>query len=451
MTLCKKIMEIYTVGGFNEVGRNMTAVKVNNEVIILDMGLYLPKIVDFEEEGGERKDLDSEALAKIGAIPNDRILESVKDNVKAIVIGHGHLDHVGASPYLANKYNAPIIGTPYTIQILKRSLEDDGITLNNHLEVVEPNSSCKVGDIEIELVHITHSIPQSTMVVLHTKEGAVVYANDFKFDNHPVLGKEPNYARLKQIGEKGVKALIVECLYAHEQRKTPSEHLAKEMLRDVLFDIKDNNNGIFITTFASHIARLSSIIEYGKKIGRNVVFLGRSLAKYVSAAEEVGIVNFSKDVEIVGYKRKVKKRLKEINKKGRQNYLIVCTGNQAEPGSILNELAADNLTLKLRPDDNVIFSSRTIPVAINIRNRERLEGILKKKKVRIFTGIHSSGHAFREDLRELINMLKPEHIFPSHGPEELQKNLADLAKEMGYSLGKNVHLSKNGEKYDIKN
>ncbi len=448
MRLCEKIMEIYTVGGFSEVGRNMTAVKVGDDAVILDMGIYLPKIIDFEEEGGERNLLDADTLIKIGAIPNDRVLEPIKDKVRAIVIGHCHLDHLAAVPFLANKYSAPVIGTPYTIQILKNELKE-GLKINNPLEVVESNSSYKAGDIEIELIHITHSTPQSTMIALHTKEGIIVYANDFKFDNYPVLEKEPNYHRLKQLGEKGVKALIVESLYAHEHRKTPSEKVAKEMLKEVLLDTKNKNNGVFITTFASHIARLDSIVEYGKKMGRKIVFLGRSLDKYTKSAEDVGLVNFS-NVDIVGYKRKVKKKLKVIDKKGRENYLVVCTGNQAEPRSILNELANDSLPLKFREGDNVIFSSRTIPVPINIRNREKLESTLKKKKVRIFKEIHVSGHASREDFRDLIDMLKPEHIFPSHGPEELQKNLADLAKEMGYSLGKNVHLSKNGERFEIK-
>src|SRR3989344_7631224 len=144
-------MEIYTVGGYSEVGKNMTIVKVNNEAIILDMGLLVQKLVNFEEEGGDRKNLTTQGLIKLGAIPNDNII-NFKDKVKAIVLGHGHLDHLGATQYLAPKYNAPIIGTPYTCEVLKTMLRDDKTTIKNEIKTVNPNSKIKIGNIEIELI-----------------------------------------------------------------------------------------------------------------------------------------------------------------------------------------------------------------------------------------------------------------------------------------------------------
>ncbi|MEM4245343.1 MAG: ribonuclease J, partial [Candidatus Nanoarchaeia archaeon] len=217
-------MEICTVGGYAEVGKNMTAVKVGDDVVVIDMGFFLPKLIDFEEEGGDRKTITSDVLMKMGAIPNDKVVDSWKKLTKAIVLSHCHLDHIGAAPYLANGYNCPVIGTPYTVEVLRNMIKEDELHMRNEIKPLNPNSSFKVSkNMEVELINMTHSTPQTAMIAVHTKEGVILYANDFKFDNHPVIGKKPNMKRLKQIGQKGVKALVVDSLYAADERKTPSE------------------------------------------------------------------------------------------------------------------------------------------------------------------------------------------------------------------------------------
>ncbi len=443
-------MDICTVGGYAEVGKNMTVVKVDNDAVVIDMGFFLPKLIDFEEEGGDRKTTTSESLIKIGAIPNDKIIDSWRKDVKVIALGHCHLDHIGATPFLAHKYNCPIIGTPYTVEVLRNMVKEDNLMMKNEVKPLNPNSSLRVSkNVGIELINMTHSTPQTAMIAVHTKEGIILYANDFKFDNHPVVGKKPNIKRLRQLGDEGVKALIVDSTYASDERKTPSEKVAREMLKDVMLGTSNENNAVIATTFASHIARLKSIYDFGVELDRKVVFLGRSMMKYILAAEKLNLVKFQK-AQVVGYANKVKKKLKEIEREGRSNYLIVCTGSQGEPGSVLSRMTTNQLPFEFITDDHVIFSCKTIPAPINQANRAVLEGRLKKRKVRIFTDIHVSGHAGREDIRDLINMVKPQHIIPAHGSLSMLTALGDLAVEMDYQLGKTVHIMGNGQVLNIR-
>ncbi|MBI2670522.1 RNase J family beta-CASP ribonuclease [Candidatus Woesearchaeota archaeon] len=439
-------VEFFAIGGFNEVGKNMAAVKIDEEVIILDMGLYIPRLLDIEEENKVKEFLTRERLIKLGAVPDDSLLDQYKNNVKAILIGHCHLDHSGAAPYLASRYNCPIFGSPFTIEVLKNTLKDNHLKLNNQLRVINPGSGFRISkDISAEFINITHSTLQTVVVAIHTKHGIIVYANDFKLDNHPVLGKKPDYDRLRELGQtKKVIALICDALYAGDEKKTPSEKVAREMLSDVLLGIDNKGHAVIVTTFASHIARLKSIVDLGLELNRKVVFMGRSLKKYVSAAEHLNLVNFKGKIKLFAYRNQIKKALK-IVEKNRGKYLVVCTGNQGEPNSALVRIANGEYMFKFIPEDQVIFSSRTIPVKENLENRAKLESNLKNKKVRIFKEIHVSGHAAKEDLRDFIDMIRPKHIIPIQGTLDILNNLANLAEEMGYKKSENVHLLKDSD------
>jgi ribonuclease J len=242
----------------------------------------------------------------------------------------------------------------------------------------------------------------------------------------------------------GIKALIIDALYAPKEIKTPSEKIARNLLEGVLFTTDNRKSGMVITTFSSHIARLKSIVEFGRKLGRKVILLGRSLNKYATAAERIGQLPFKGKAKIFSYKRQVASILKKVNK-NRADYLVVCTGHQGEPGSILDRLSRNDLPFRFKGDNHVIFASRTIPSHITEENRMFLEKRLKRANVRIFDNVHVSGHAGREDLRDLIRLTNPENVIPAHG--DLKKLLAgvELAKEMGYKLNKDVHLMKDGK------
>ena len=443
-------MKIYSVGGYNEVGKNMTVIDLGEDVIIFDCGLFLPPIVELEEAD---KVYSEKRLRSIGAVPSDDILDSLglRDKVRAILPSHAHLDHIGALPFLSYRYNADIIGTPFTIEVLKTLLNDEKVELKNKLRVVQPNSFCYVQGknkkYQVDFINITHSTIQTSMIALHTDEGVVLYANDFKFDNNPILGKKPNYDKLKEIAKEGVKVMIVDSLYSGDERKTASEKVARALLEEVMLTTNNDNAGLVVTTFSSHIARLKSIVEFGQELNRKIVFFGRSLNKYVGAATRIDMCPFRNDIEIASYKNQIEKKLKNITSH-REQYLVVCTGHQGEPGSILDRLSKNKLPFQFRSQDHVLFSSSVIPTKINIENREKLDAKLKKSGVRLFNNLHVSGHAGREDLRDFINMINPEHIIPAHGSHDKIAPMAELAKELGYK-DKDIHLLNDKQRLDL--
>ena len=442
-------MEIYTVGGFNEVGKNMTVVHTGDDAIMFDAGIYLPAVIELQEQEAQQETYSEKKLRNIGALPDDLILDKLglRNKIRAILLGHAHLDHIGAIPYIGYRYNAPVVGTPFTAGVLKRIMKDDKIRIPNQIKTINPNSSFIVKgkrNYKAEFINITHSTIQTSMMALHTPEGIVLYANDFKLDKTPVLGLPPNYEELKRISKQGVKALVVDSLYSGLDAKTPSEKIARALVEEVLMTVKNEKSAIFVATFSSHIARLKSIVDFGKKLNRNIYVIGRSMNKYISAAKDAHMCPFYKDVFIGSYKRQVEAILKKVSK-NRESSLVICTGHQGEPGSILDRLARKKLPFEFRPNDNIIFSSKTIPTPGNIANKGNMDKRLKKLGVRLFDNVHVSGHGGKEDLRDLISIVNPENIIPAHGSTQQLIPMIELAKEMGYRVGKEVHLMQDGQ------
>tara|TARA_Y100000310_G_C20673037_1_gene811335 strand:- start:706 stop:1992 length:1287 start_codon:yes stop_codon:yes gene_type:complete len=422
----------------------MTAIDLGEDVILLDGGFHLPAIVALQES---ERVYSEKKFRSIGAIPDDLILDKLglRDKVRAIIPSHAHLDHIGALPYIANRYNAPIVATPFTIEVIRSLLRDEKIYLKNKLISIQPNESYYVQGknkkYRVEFINITHSTIHSALLAIHTPDGVILYSNDFKLDDYPILGQKPNYEKMKEVAKEGVKLLICDSLYADANRKTASEKVARTMLEDVLLSTDSRNQGLIVTTFSSHIARLKSITDFGKKLNRKIVFMGRSLAKYTNAAAKVNMCPFRKGIEIATFRHQLEKKLKQIAR-NRQDYMIVCTGHQGEPGSILDRIGRNKLHYQLNKNDHIVFSSSVIPTEITIENRRALDSRLKKRGIRMFNNIHVSGHGGREDIRDLINHLNPEHIIPAHGPHEKTQPLIELGKEMGYKP-KFLHLTSN--------
>ncbi|RLE45169.1 ribonuclease J [Candidatus Woesearchaeota archaeon] len=422
------MLEVVPIGGYGEVGRNCTAVKHGDDIILLDMGYHVPRYIECTEEEGETlRKVTFKALREAEAIPDDRILGDLRHDVKAIVLSHAHLDHIGAVPYLANRYRCPIVATPYCCAVLERILRDEKIKLHNQIVRLNVNSAIKLGGMKIEFINTVHSTPQTAMIAVHTADGVILYTNDFKFDNFPTLGKRTNYDALRRLKGK-IKVLIGDALYAGTEQKTPSESVVREMLKDLEFDVAEKR-GIVATTFSSHIARLKSLMKFGFDLGRRVVFLGRSLFRYCVAAQEIGLVDF-REVKIVRYADKIKKEIKRIGKK-KEKYFLVVTGNQGEPKSVLRRMAEDKLKYGFSDEDCIIFSCRTIPTELNRKQRKELENELKLKGIQYFKDVHVSGHGAKEDLRELLTMTVPELVLPSHADKENSKALSELCDEVG--------------------
>jgi len=430
-------MEVRAVGGYGEVGKNMTAIRVGDEVVVFDMGLHLPNYIKHtEEEEGQLVKKSYKNLVQVHAIPDDSLINDWRDKVVAIIPTHAHLDHMGAIPYMAQRYNCPIYCTGMTAEVIWHILRDEGIEIENEVRVLERNNSVRLSkNFLLTFLAVPHSVPDAIFGILETPEGKILYANDFKFDSSPVLGTKTN---LKTLEMDNVKLGIIESLYAQEESKCPSEAVARELLKEVMFDVDTEGKALFVTTFSSHIARLKSIVEFAHKLNRKVVFLGRSLAKYIYASEHAGLITLSKDGKVCGYQRQIDKVLSDVNK-NRGDYVVICTGHQGEPKSILSKITNGMYNFSFKDEDIVIFSCRVIPAEINVRNRQVLEENLRSRKVRIFKDLHVSGHAYREDLRDLISIVKPEHIIPSHSESRMIESFVKLGQEMGYVPDKQVH------------
>jgi len=336
------------------------------------------------------------------------------------------------------------------MRVIQNQLNANSYKIPNKFESVKPDSTYNITkNIKVEFISIPHSTPETSLLAVHTKQGIFLYATDWKFDNNPTLGKTPNYRRLKEIGRMGVKTLVINSLYSSSDGKTPSESIAKELLRDVLFGTDNSDSAIVTTCFASHIARIKTIIEFGKKLNREIVIMGRSFARYIEAAESAHITRISDKARIVTYRSEINKVLSQIQKRGAEKYLIICTGGQGERNAVLSRLIRGELKFKFFPEDHVIFSNKLIPTEPNITNKAKMEAHLKDLGVRIFNDVHVSGHCSREDIREMIKLTNPETIIPCHGFDKLLRPATGLAEEMGYKLNRDVHMMKNGEKIII--
>ncbi len=436
---------IIAVGGYNEMGRNMTAVHVGGDIIIFDMGLRLDQVQIHEDVEIER--MHSLDLIKIGAIPDDTVMKGVTGTVRAIVCTHGHLDHIGAISKLAHRYRAPIIATPYTIGLIKQLIKSERkFPAENELVEMNAGETKEISkNLTIEFIRVQHSTLDCVFIAVHTPRGILLYATDFKMDRTPTLGEPPDIKRLKQIGKEGVFLMITESTNAAIAGKTPSERIAKALLNDVLIGTEETESGVIVTTFSSHIARIAATLEIAEKMDRIPVLMGRSMDKYVKLAAKMGYVQLPENLKIYGVRKNIDKAFARIASEGKEKYLPIVTGHQGEPGSVLERISMDNTGYRIESGDKVIFSANVIPTPSTRANRHALETKLGMRGARIYDGVHVSGHACKEDHWELLRMINPEHVIPAHGNLVMHSAYIEMAESTGYVLGDTIHLLRNGE------
>jgi len=433
------MIEILPIGGLGEVGKNMTAIGIDGKYIIVDMGVRLDAILNYED--AELGSMSREELVAIKAIPDDAKLRG--RDVRAIVLTHGHMDHIGAIGKLANAYNAPIYGTPFTIELTKNLIrEERRRKLKNKLKTVAPGGIVEVGGIRLEFIKATHSILQTALIAISGGDGSILFASDFKLDDQPLLGERTDYKRLRRLGKQGVLAACVGAIRVDEPGPTPSEAYARDRLREVMEKATDAKGAVLATTFSSHIVRIKSIVDISFEMGRTPILLGRSLRNYTAAATKLGLVDFPQELRIHGRGNAVKNVLKEADK-FRRDHVLVVTGHQGEPTALLTRIADGQLPFKIDQGDEVIFSSSVIPNPINESNRKILETKLKAQGARIYRNVHVSGHAGRKDTIEFLKMIKAEHLIPCHGTQDKLEAMMDIGYDIGYSDDQ-LHLLQNG-------
>ncbi|RNJ26194.1 ribonuclease J [Halosegnis longus] len=441
-------IDIATIGGYEEVGRQMTAVRAGDDIVIFDMGLNLSKVLIHDNVETER--MHSLDLIDMGAIPDDRVMSDLEGDVQAIVPTHGHLDHIGAISKLAHRYDAPIVASPFTIELVKQQIEgEQKFGVNNDLQKMEAGEMLEIGDsgnVQLEFVNVTHSIIDAINPVVHTPEGAVVYGLDKRMDHTPVIGDPIDMDRFREIGREGngVLAYIEDCTNAGRKGRTPSESTARGHLKDVMGSIEDYDGGIVATTFSSHIARVSSLVEFAKDMGRQPVLLGRSMEKYSGTAERLGFVDFPDDVGMYGHRKSVDRTFKRIMNEGKENFLPIVTGHQGEPRAMLTRMGRGETPYQLDEGDKVLFSARVIPEPTNEGQRYQSEKLLGMQGARIYDDIHVSGHLREEGHYQMLDALEPQNVIPAHQDMKGFAPYVDLAAKKGYTLGRDLHVTRNG-------
>jgi len=439
-------VEIATIGGYEAVGRQMTAVRAGDDVVIFDMGLNLSKVLIHDNVETER--MHSLDLIDMGAIPDDRVMSDLEGDVQAIVPTHGHLDHIGAISKLAHRYDAPIVATPFTIELVKQEVESESkFNVENDLVKMEAGEMMSISDqVDMEFVNVTHSIIDAINPVVHTPEGAIVYGLDKRIDHTPVIGDPIDMDRFREIGREGAGVLcyIEDCTNAAKKGRTPSEAVARHQLKDALYSMEDYDGGIVATTFSSHIARVKSLVEFAEDIGRQPVLLGRSMEKYSGTAERLDFVDFPGDLGMFGHRKSVDRTFKRIMNDGKENFLPVVTGHQGEPRAMLTRMARGETPFELEDGDKVVFSARIIPEPTNEGQRYQAEQLLGMQGARIYDDIHVSGHLNCEGHYEMLDALQPQHVIPAHQDMSGFSPYVNLCENEGYSMGRDLHVTRNG-------
>jgi ribonuclease J len=400
-------LEIIPLGGTGEIGKNLNLVRCDGEALIIDCGISFP---------GE--DLPGVDLV----IPDPEYLLTIRDELRAILLTHGHEDHVGALPYLLPRLGElPIYGTPLTLALIEQKLRER--RLNAALNPITPGTPFQVGGITVEPIRVTHSIPDCVAYALRTAEGIVVFTGDFKFDHTPVDGERTDFNHLARLGDEGVLLLLSDSTNAERSGWTPSE----SAVSDSYYTLFANAQGrILITTFASNIHRLQQAIDMAQLYGRKVVVLGRRMEQNVDIAVQRGYLRVESGVLISA---------RQIDDYSPDQILVLTTGSQGEPLSALSQIAADEYPrLKISPGDTVILSATPIPGNESLvwRTVNRLVRLGAKVYHDGIAPVHVSGHASQEELKLMISLLKPRYLAPVHGEPRHQAAYFELARQMGY-------------------
>ena len=421
----KPSVKVSFLGGLNEIGKNITLIECEGDMIIIDCGMAFP---------------DGDMLGVDLVIPDFTYIEQNFDKVKGIVLTHGHEDHIGGLPYLLSLVNIPIYGTPLTLGLVGNKLKEHSLFNKAKLNVVNAGDTIRLGCMEVKFIHVNHSIPDAVAFAIRTPAGTLVHTGDFKIDCTPILGDAIDFSSFAQAGDEGVLALLAESTNASRPGFTRTERLVSDSL-NMLFNNAANYR-IIIATFASNVNRVQQIIDCAAKYGRKVAFSGRSMVNYMDVAKKLGYLNVPDNILI---------DLDMLDKYPREQIVLVTTGSQGEPMSALSRMAySDHRKVVVGEGDFIIISANPIP------GNEKTVGnvvdeLLKRGCKVIYESmydVHVSGHACQEELKIIHRLVRPKFFIPVHGEQKHLRKHADLAEFLGMDR-KNIFIGDVGSTVEI--
>lgn len=415
-------IEIVPLGGIGEFGMNCMGIRYDDEMIIVDAGMGFP------EETPYGVDI---------SIPNFDFLEEYRDDITAIILTHGHEDHIGALPYILRKFNVPVYASRFTLGLADRKLEEFGMLDDVLLHRVKAGDRVEIGVFELEFIHASHSLVECFSLAIHTPAGTLVHTGDYKIDDTPVIGKPYDLKMLGRIGDEGVLALLCDSTNATVPGRTPSEQAVIPAFEEIF---QESDGRLFVSTFSSSIHRLQIIFDIAHKFGRRVCVLGRSMQRNVEIATEMGLLSVVGDTLIdLGASRAL----------ADDEICYLVTGSQGEMRAALWNLATTTYKgLEIEKGDTVVLSARIIPG--NEKNISRLIGHLYKRGANIIEEkrrlVHVSGHASQEDIRIMVETAKPRYVVPIHGEYRMLFRQKEYIKNHLAGYGDDdIILIENGE------
>ena len=410
---------ILPLGGVGEIGKNMFVVQFGSDIVVLDSGLMFP---------------EEEMLGVDMVIPDITYLLEHRDMVKGIFLSHGHEDHIGALPFILPQINVPIYGTKLTLGLLKIKLEEHGLLGTTTLHEIRSGDTTETGPFKIKYFNTNHSIPDSVGMIIKTPVGNVVYTSDFKFDHTPVQGKITDFNSLAEIGSEGVLVAISDSTNAERSGFTHSEIEVGETLNDIFKTTRDR---IITVTFASNVHRIQQIINASVFAGRKVAVDGRSMVNVVNISQELGYLHAPPGTII---------ELDDVKHHPKDKIVLLTTGSQGEPLSALARLANSNhRKMQIIPGDTVVIAATPVPGNEKLVSRT-INNLFRRGATVIYeaiSGVHVSGHASQEELKLMLNLLRPRYLIPVHGEYRHLVHHAELALKLGMKK-ENIFVVENG-------
>lgn len=422
MKIKQNEVAVFAIGGLHEIGRNMYCVQYQDEIVIMDCGIKFP---------------EDDLLGINYVISDYSYLVKNREKIKALVVSHGHEDHIGGIPFLLEKIpEIPVYATPFALALIKSKCEEHGILDRTELHEEHEDTVLTFDKLKVTFFRTTHSIPDTLGIAVHTPLGAVVFTGDFKFDLTPVMNQPaPNFQRMAHLGEEGVLALLSDSTNAEVPQFTKSERFVASSLHNIITGIEGR---IIFATFASNLYRVSTAIQAAIDTGRKVAIFGRSMENGIQNGIDLGYLNVPEGLIVDA---------EAINSLPPEKVMLLCTGSQGEPLAALSRIAnGTHRQIKLKPHDTVIFSSNPIPgntLSVNQLINKLMEGGANVVHGRV-NNVHTSGHGGQEELKLMVELTKPKYMIPVHGEYRMQVVHAHLAQQAGVPA-ENTFVLKNGD------